>query len=179
MAKKKCQKIQILYCGTDEIQGSMQELDKLWKNILPIPSVRGIHFAKVIAENALEIKKIPTSITSLHHYFKNESTCKPTSCPINSGQWVLVQYSKPGNSSTKTADSTVHHFIGQVLLSQSSELQVKFLKKTGNTFIWPSQDDLDFIKTQDVVMVLSEPQMDRRGHLSFENDDFVTKFNVK
>ena len=78
------------------------------------------------------------------------------------------------------AKKNEHHYVGQVLSVQSSRLHIKFLKRSGKTFIWPTHDDFDHVEERNVVMTLFEPQMDHRGHLAFGNDNFVKKkYNVK
>lgn len=62
---------------------------------------------------------------------------------------------------------------------KSSWLYINFLKRSGDTFIWPYQDDFDNVKEGDVLMILSESQMDRRGHLAFKNNSFIKNYNVK
>ena len=59
-------------------------------------------------------------------------------------------------------------------------LQGKYLKKVGAQFIWPLEDDIDFIVKQDVLLALPEPHMNRRGYLHFQNyEDFASKYIVK
>ena len=179
VAKSKCEKISVLYCGTKEIESNMEEYNKIWENIVPIPNLRNLHFAKVISKYMLELKIMSVSSDSSYHNFNPKSFCEPTKelkLSICSGQWVLVKY-VPASSSKKM--SIEHHYVGQVLSVHPSRLYIKFLKCSGKTFIWPTQDDFDYVEEKNVVMTLSEPQMDRRGHLAFGNDNFVKKYNVK
>lgn len=73
---------------------------------------------------------------------------------ISQGRWVIVKYS------TK---KTVKHFIGQVLEKEEDGWVVKFTKKKNNTFLWPVVDDIDTVQEQDIVRVLTDPKIDRRG----------------
>ena len=51
----------------------------------------------------------------------------------------------------------INHYIGQIILSHSLELQVKLMKKEDKTFIWLSKYDIDLIDENDVIMTLLEP----------------------
>lgn len=79
------------------------------------------------------------------------------------GAWVLVTFS------TK---KSVMHYVGQILeLNQENDdYLVKFVHKCkgDNSFVWPEKEDLSVVPRNDIIIVLPEPQIDRRGKVHFK-----------
>lgn len=70
------------------------------------------------------------------------------------GNFVVVKF---------PTKKTVKHFIGTVLGIHGDEFQVRFLRKClKNGFAFPQLDDVSFVMQQDIVEVLSKPEI-RRG----------------
>lgn len=72
--------------------------------------------------------------------------------------WVLVAYH------TK---KTTKHFVGMVTEACDDGWMVKFTRFSKNTFSWPEAVDIDTVKQSDIVMVLPEPTVNRRGSFIF------------
>lgn len=68
-----------------------------------------------------------------------------------------------------TFEKSVKHYVGQILeLNQENDehlLVVKFVHKctADNSFVWPEKEDLSVVPRNDIICVLPEPQIDRRG----------------
>jgi hypothetical protein len=76
---------------------------------------------------------------------------------VSPGKWILVKYV------AKTKDK---HYIGQVLELNGDMWKVKYLKKNPrcDKFYWPVQEDIGNITEEEIVRVLPEPTIDRRGN---------------
>ena len=80
---------------------------------------------------------------------------------VTVGKWVLVGY--------KTK-KTILHYTGKIVDIDGFECDVKFLKQVRGQFVWPEKDDVDTILKEDIVTILPEPIVDRRGHHNFQVD---------
>ncbi|CAF4896005.1 unnamed protein product [Pieris macdunnoughi] len=95
---------------------------------------------------------------------------------LKENAWIIAKFS------TK---KSVKHFVGNVLSINSENPIVKFLRKvkeskcdTGMTFSYPTVDDICTIKhLEDVVTVLPEPTITRRGRILFHVD--FSNFNIQ
>lgn len=75
------------------------------------------------------------------------------------GTWVLVAY---------PTKRTVRHFIGQIHSKINDiEFEVKFTRKHKQIFIWPETEDIDTVQEENIVSTLPQPQILRRGGLTF------------
>lgn len=45
--------------------------------------------------------------------------------------------------------------------------RVRFTKMSKNVFLWPDVEDVDTITPNDIVLVLPEPSVNRRGSFTF------------
>lgn len=77
---------------------------------------------------------------------------------VNPNSWVLVRY---------CTKKLIKHFVGMVTEPCDDGLTVKFTKFSKNTFSWPKVEDMDTIEQRDIVMVLPEPTVNRRGSFVF------------
>lgn len=70
-------------------------------------------------------------------------------------------------------NKTVKYFIGQVMkLHANGTLDAKFvrrLKGSKNIFVWPDIDDEDRVPYSCIVKMLNEPDINRRGQLTFND----------
>lgn len=120
-------------------------------------------------------KSYNIGIGTLARYMKK--ACEPTEPEQNESQPEppkkpqSLELSKPGLPSALSSEeekSIVKHAI-------------KFLRREGNLFVWPLKEDIDNIPKQNdvtehdrqMLKVISEPTMDRRGRLKFS-----TKFST-
>lgn len=68
----------------------------------------------------------------------------------------------------------VVHYVGQVITKVSAVVfEVMFVRKCkadskGTTFSWPDNEDIHFVDLRDMIIVLPEPNLGRRGELHFE-----------
>lgn len=72
--------------------------------------------------------------------------------------WVIVRY---------CTKKVIKHFVGKVTESCDDGWTVKFTKYSKNTFSWPKVEDMDTVELGDIVMVLPEPTINRRGSFVF------------
>lgn len=77
---------------------------------------------------------------------------------VTPNSWVLVRY---------CTKKVVKHFVGMVSESCEDGFIVRFMKFSKNTFSWPIVEDTDTVDPSDIVMVLPEPTINRRGSFVF------------
>lgn len=81
------------------------------------------------------------------------------------GHWVLVRFDLKNKKNV--------HFVGQIVkISDICEPEVVFLRKHsenkhGTTFTWPTSRDETEVPSSDIVTILPEPSLGRRGELTF------------
>ncbi|XP_072397121.1 uncharacterized protein [Diabrotica undecimpunctata] len=73
------------------------------------------------------------------------------------GCWVLVKY----------CPKKIKSIVGIVLENMNDEWIVKFTRPQGNKFVWPINPDIDTVLQQDIIKVLPDPIVDRRGIYEF------------
>lgn len=66
------------------------------------------------------------------------------------------------------------HFVGQIIFVKDSmkSCEVRFVRKVTDSdqvFKWPDYVDEDFVSFDDIVTILHEPSVDRRGHVVFQH----------
>ena len=59
---------------------------------------------------------------------------------------------------------------------QEGEIVVRYLRNSGNTFVFPVRDDISVVCVQNVVEVLPPPTIDNRGQHFFCFLDFTLQF---
>lgn len=70
-------------------------------------------------------------------------------------------------------NKTTCYYVGKVL-DNNKDCTVKFLKKfkskseNNSEFVWPSIDDVGMVLQQDIMVILPEPSVGKRGELLFE-----------
>lgn len=74
------------------------------------------------------------------------------------GCWVLVKY---------CTKKILKHFVGNVIEKTDGGWVVKFSKPYKNKFVWPKFEDTDTIEEENIITVLPEPLVDRRGLFQF------------
>lgn len=85
---------------------------------------------------------------------------------VSVGHWVLVRFDLKQKKNV--------HFVGQVTnFCAGEDPEVIFLRKhkttkQGTTFLWPESRDVTQVPSEDIVTVLPEPKLGRRGELTFE-----------
>ena len=107
-------------------------------------------------ENSEDNFSVHDSNSSDGPYVEEEEEClKQLEFPTNIavGSWILVKYS------TK---KTLRYYVGQILEERDEMIKVKFLRRKGNYFIWPTVEDISSITEDDVVRVLPAPKTKRR-----------------
>lgn len=77
---------------------------------------------------------------------------------VTPNSWVLVRY---------CTKKVIKHFVGLVTKACDDSWIVKFTKFSKNTFSWPKVEDMDTVEQGDIVMVLPEPTINRRGSFIF------------
>ena len=95
---------------------------------------------------------------------KKDADCFEAKDKVTVGNYVLVAFE------TKTKKV---HFVGQVAkISDVGDPEVIFLRckkktKHSTTFSWPESRDETEVPSSDVIVVLPEPTLGRRGDLTF------------
>lgn len=90
--------------------------------------------------------------------------------------WILAKFA------TK---KSVKHFVGKVISMKDDVPEVKFVRKVkeskfkrGSVFTYPTIDDIWTMKhLDDIVRVLPEPNISRRGHIIFNID--LSNYNIQ
>ncbi|KAK9702510.1 hypothetical protein QE152_g29920 [Popillia japonica] len=77
-----------------------------------------------------------------------------TDSVIGLGKWILVKY---------CTKKYVKHYIGQIIEKIDLEWKVKFTKFANKKFFWPDIDAVDIIPEEDIVKILPDPVINRRG----------------
>lgn len=84
---------------------------------------------------------------------------------LNKHDWVLVKF---------MTKKSVKYYVGQVIEMCHEIPMIKYLRKTqtkqkGQLFVYPNVDDICELKhVEDIVSVLPQPTISRRGQISFE-----------
>ena len=67
--------------------------------------------------------------------------------------------------------SKVSHYAGQITKVKGSDIEVSFLSRSKNTFMWPSPLQVQKVLLECIHLELDVPVMGRRDHLTFSNED--------
>ena len=62
---------------------------------------------------------------------------------------VGLKTNKPGNFTTR------NHQVGQVVAIEEEEIEIKYMKKAGSSFIWPIVEDAAWTSRDDMHLFLS------------------------
>ena len=73
--------------------------------------------------------------------------------------YVGLKTNKPGNFTTR------NHYVGQVVAVEE-EVDIKYVKKTGSSFIWPVGEDTAWTSRDEIHLFFSIPEIDRRQHFT-------------
>lgn len=79
-------------------------------------------------------------------------------CILEVEEWVLVQYA------TK---KSIRHYVGQITGKEDDDWITKFTRRHKKAFIWPQQEDVDIVASENIVTILDKPTVDRRGRFVF------------
>ena len=84
--------------------------------------------------------------------------------------WVTVKYATVGSSRSRLTRE--YHFVGQIIdVISSTEFQVSFMRPEYSPkcrqYTWPTHDDIDVCAFNDIVSILPNPTINRRGVISF------------
>lgn len=89
--------------------------------------------------------------------------------PVVIGSWVIVEYK---------VKRKCKHYVGQVTDAKETQFEVTFLRHVKDmSFTWPIEPDIDTIEISSIKEVLTEPSMNRRAQLIFENIN--THYNLE
>ena len=90
---------------------------------------------------------------------KIQSTCVYSNT-VNLNNYVVARIC--GKKSEK-------QYGGLVIDKTQNDLQLKFLKKSGNKFVFPEIDDIAYVDYSDVIKILLEPSVNNRQHYFFDD----------
>ena len=65
----------------------------------------------------------------------------------------------------------------QVVAIEEEEVEIKYMMKTGSSFIWPIVEDATWISRDDIHLFLSIPEIDRWQHFTFNDLDQINMLN--
>lgn len=86
---------------------------------------------------------------------------------VAEGDWILVKLS---------GKKTIKYYVGQVLVREptaDNDVQVKFARKSNfftqkSVFKFPMVDDIGLVSLSDIIKLLPQPKICRRGEILFE-----------
>lgn len=116
-----------------------------------------------------ELNDIPFGVHDIKYCTENQKQ-------LIEGDWIIARF---------TTKKSLKHFVGKVLSKNDSNPTVKFARKVkqcklskGTTFTYPIIDDIYIIEhMEDVITVLPEPEITRRGHIVFNCD--LSTYNIQ
>lgn len=112
---------------------------------------------------------IPFGLHDIEYFSENQEKLKEN-------DWIIAQF---------RTKKSLKHFVGKVLSTDGVNPMVKFVRKvkesksdTGTTFTYPTVDDICTMQhSDDIVTVLPEPTITRRGQIIFKVD--FSNFNIQ
>ena len=69
------------------------------------------------------------------------------------------------------------HFVGQVIHMEEDEVEAKYTRTSGSSFIWPEIEDMGWTARDDIHLFLSVPSIDCRHHCTFNDIDQINMIN--
>ena len=69
------------------------------------------------------------------------------------------------------------HFVGQVIQMEEDEVEIKYMRASGSSFIWPEAEDIGWTSIDDIHLFLSVLSIDRRHHFTFNDIDQINMIN--
>ncbi|KAL4706537.1 hypothetical protein ACJJTC_015735 [Scirpophaga incertulas] len=125
------------------------------------------HYQQEEQENAEP--SITYEISDNEYFTENSNKFKTDS-------WILAKF---------VTKKSVKHFVGKVMSMKDDVPEVKFVKKVkeskfkrGSVFTYPTIEDICTMKhLDDIVKVLPEPKISRRGHIIFNTD--LSNYNIQ
>lgn len=81
-----------------------------------------------------------------------------TNPSTNVDKWVLVSFS---------TQNLAKFYVGQVLEASCDQVTIKFLRKKQKMFRWPDIDDVCRVRVEDIIRILPQPKVHRRGGIQF------------
>ncbi|XP_052740496.1 uncharacterized protein LOC128199899 [Bicyclus anynana] len=113
---------------------------------------------------------------SMHYGISDIEYFKESDNKLKTNSWILAQF---------VTKKSVKHFVGKVISIKNNVPEVKFLRKKkeskvkkGSVFTYPTVDDIWPMKhLDDIILVLPEPKICRRGQIFFNND--LSNYNIQ
>ena len=87
---------------------------------------------------------------------------------LNIGNFIYVELK---NKSKLKCKNRSNHFVGQIVSLEDEDVEVSFIKQNENYFWWPEPLSTSWVDISDIHLRLNTPDMDRRQHLIFTDDD--------
>ncbi|CAK1578041.1 unnamed protein product [Parnassius mnemosyne] len=78
---------------------------------------------------------------------------------IGINKWVIVKY---------TLIKGHKYYVGFVQKKKDDRREVKFVRRKGATFAWPTIEDVDLITADSIVKILPNPDISERGIIHFD-----------
>lgn len=80
---------------------------------------------------------------------------------VSVNSFVVVKFSTNKN---------VKHYIGVILSIEQGEIEIKFLRKSGQKFVFPPNDDICMVEREDIISIMQQPNLNNRGQYVFPDD---------
>ena len=69
------------------------------------------------------------------------------------------------------------HFVGQVIQMEEDEVDIKYMRTSESSCIWPEVEDIRWTSRDDIHLFLSVPSIDHRHHFTFCDIDQINMIN--
>ena len=81
---------------------------------------------------------------------------------------VLTQLTNKKKLKSKVRSN---HFAGQIVNLDDNGVEISFLKNSGKFFMQPDPLSVSWVDVNDIHLKVDTPNMDRRQHLMFDDND--------
>jgi hypothetical protein len=143
---------------TEEMLEKLQEAELEPKRISKKPRTRKVD-RNVSTARGTPAHEDSIQLEPVHGAAEKPEETQDEEKDLAEGKWVLVKYS---------SKRSVLFYVGIVISKNHSigqaDWNVKFVKFKDDHFFWPELEDFDTVSQEDVVKMLPEPALDRRGN---------------
>ncbi|KAG8175758.1 hypothetical protein JTE90_029243 [Oedothorax gibbosus] len=158
-----------MYVDDEEVKNQVAKLEKRWDNISALPKTHETHCVRTEGVNTVRYSMTSKTDGKVFSFKKLslDAVARPSSIIVADqnvdvipfGKWVLVGFTSDRGSA--------HQFVGQIIGQTNDNITVKFLKKSGQKYIWPIKEDIADVQKTQIRKILSEPSTDSREKLYF------------
>lgn len=173
-AKSIMKGVSILFVSSQEVICSHEELNARWENVQPIPGLHRLHSFAPLKEDILNVSitscqdDVQTVILKTQDIVPKTSeniSCNISKFNVVKGDFVLTSLEVDGKQNIR------REFYAEVMDVdlKISQVMLKFMKSSGNTWIWPKEDDVSFENTDVIICKVRPPKLlNNRGQFVFK-----------